>query len=90
MWDFDHKMLPICLNSFFQYSAQVHSRLTRSVTLNKLSENTSFRTKIHGSNSLRIIVPKVLNRLKENALYTKSNTKFYFFKKYKQDILINY
>ena len=86
MWDFDHSGLPNHLRKLFNYSSEVHSFNTRSVSKANLAQNTGFKTNI-GSKMLSCTGPKVLNSLKLLPFYDTSHTKHSFLAKYNTYLL---
>ena len=90
MWDFDHNTIPNNLKSSFTYAKETHKHFTRFASLGKLCENKKFSTERHGINSFAYKGPKILNSLKNLALYTEAKTKIYFCRKYRLKIFQDY
>ena len=88
MWDYDHDQIPKSHNIWFNKSPS-HPYRTRFVKKGKLTP-VDYKTTLFGVNSFRYEGTKVLNLLKDEAIYINSRSKKYFITKFKNEIIRSY
>ena len=88
MWDYDHNLIPKSLNIWFN-KKPTHSYRTRFVKKGKLTP-VVYKTTLFGMNSFRYEGTKILNLLKDEALYINSISKKDFISKLKSEIIRSY
>ena len=89
MWDYDNYIMSPSLAANFTCKNTVHPYQTRAASSGKLHiESTN--TKMHGSNSFKILGAKTLNELKNLSLFTDALTKKSFLNRLKRSLLEKY
>ena len=89
MWDLDHNTLPASISSYFTRRRNEHTYNTRMATSDKVTIK-HFNTNEYGQNSFQIQGATILNKLKDQELYTNARTKQDFLKKMKESFLNTY
>ena len=88
MWDFDHDVIPKSLNSWFNKKPN-HSYFTRFVKQGKLKP-CEYNTTKFGIHSFRYEGTQLLNKLKDEKVYTNSKSRIDLTTKLKSEIIRNY
>ena len=89
MWDLDHDILPRSISSYFTKLRNVHDHSTRLADIDKLCINKT-NTKRYGLRSFKIEGAKMLNSLKDQAMYRNARSKSDFLRKLKLFYLEKY
>ena len=89
MWDFDHGTLPPSLSRYFKRCNSMHNLNTRQAQHGKLYVKKC-NTLTYGLNSFYVQGSKILNKLMDTDLYTKSRSKESFVKKIKIKLIESY
>ena len=89
MYEYESGNLPTIFDSFFKRVNESHQYNTRSASLGKLAFSKTNTVK-YGGSMLKSLGVKIFNEIKDLSIYSKSNNKYDFSKKYKNYLIMNY
>ena len=89
MWQYDHRELPNCFNSYFKKLSSIHTHNTRASASNHLSENLLVNSDTYGKKMLKFIGPRVFNEIVSLDFYNRCNNKIGFKTNMKKHLIEN-